>query len=988
MQSLRAAANSRSRNIILVASFLVLVVILIVVGYRQWNARSGPIPLSDVQRAWLRERGLLRIAGRSGEPPFAFLDESGAYVGYEVDLAESLGPVLGIGIEVAPMTREEGLLAMQNGEVDATIGMVPDAQSSETYSFSEPYLSSPIGIFVRSDTFDVTSLEDLQDRQLAVGAWTAAERLLTESRDISSVRVQSVEQGFESLVSGQVSALVADEVVGLRAARTMGLQDEIKVVGLASEVLNYSFAVPKGNDRLLSILNYALVSADAVGLKRQVERAWFGTAVGASQASGGSSMLTIGLVIVVIGLSLGNAIYLLLRMRRGKSQDATTLRESRDKYEKLVDGTDEAVFSISGDRSLLEINNRLEAMTGYRKDELLRMSLDDLVPPSQRPMVSQCMERALGEGFGTLNDISLLDRYGDAVPVQLSAHLVSAEGRSIVQCIARDVRERKRMHRQVLRRSEDLSTISAIANMVSHLPDLEQVLEKVLAEVLELTEMESGVIYVRGGDDGEMVPVVKEGLTTEVMSEIGWPVGPRKLVDEVVEAGQLLMSAVSVHGARPDTSSARGDGVRTQLGVPLTSKDRVHGVMNLYGREPRRFTDEDTALLTAIGNQIGVSIENAQLFHQLQRSVSDMAAVRRFSDSILQNMTNGLVVIDRAGKIRLVNRAGERMLGRKEDEVMGSSVEELLGSGADMVRDSLERALVYSGEEIVVRRSGAESIPLGISVSPLRDDGGKLNGVVVMLSDLRETKALEEERRRLDRLAFLGEISAVMAHEIRNPLAGIGAGIQHMLTKLDQADEKRGAMERVLKESERVNRIIEDILLISRPPRLNLGPCDVTQVIDEALSAWEEKASTQGIEMRKSYAAGLPLVRGDRTRLHQALSNLISNAIEAMPDGGELSVAVTGPELGALASSVEGSGRAGEGGYAEIAISDTGIGIRQEDQGKIFEPFYTTKARGTGLGLAITGRIINEHGGDVEVESEEGVGTRFIVRLPLARRGE
>jgi len=275
----------------------------------------------------------------------------------------------------------------------------------------------------------------------------------------------------------------------------------------------------------------------------------------------------------------------------------------------------------------------------------------------------------------------------------------------------------------------------------------------------------------------------------------------------------------------------------------------------------------------------------------------------------------------------------------------------------------------------VVKRGGGESMPLGMSVSPLRDDTGKLNGVVAMLSDLREAKALEEERRRLDRLAFLGEISAVMAHEIRNPLSGMGAGIQHLLTKLEEGDEKREAMGRILKESERINRIIEDILLISRPPRLNLAPCDISEVIEEVVSHWEEKASGQRVEISKYYASDLPLVRGDRMRLHQAFSNLILNGIEAMPEGGELRIAVTGP------------GRGEEDGQVEVEIRDRGVGIREEEIGRIFEPFYTTKARGTGLGLAITRRIVNEHGGEVRLESEEGVGTRFIVRLPLARRG-
>jgi len=190
-----------------------------------------------------------------------------------------------------------------------------------------------------------------------------------------------------------------------------------------------------------------------------------------------------------------------------------------------------------------------------------------------------------------------------------------------------------------------------------------------------------------------------------------------------------------------------------------------------------------------------------------------------------------------------------------------------------------------------------------------------------------------------------------------------------------------------LKEGERVNRIIEDILLISRPPHLKLAPCDISEVIDEVISSWEEKARGQGVEIKRYYASELPMVRGDKMRLHQALSNLVLNGIEAMRDGGELSIAVTGPGAGGVSGDGEGLALGDDGGYVEVEIRDTGIGIKEEEIERIFEPFYTTKARGTGLGLAITRRIINEHGGEAEVESEAGVGTRFVVRLPLGRRG-
>jgi len=208
----------------------------------------------------------------------------------------------------------------------------------------------------------------------------------------------------------------------------------------------------------------------------------------------------------------------------------------------------------------------------------------------------------------------------------------------------------------------------------------------------------------------------------------------------------------------------------------------------------------------------------------------------------------------------------------------------------------------------------------------------------------------------------------------------MAAGIQHMLTKFEEGDEKHQALERIQREGERVNRIIEDILLISRPPHLNLAPCDISEAVEEVVRQYEESARGQGIEIRKYYASELPPVNGDRLRLRQALSNLLKEVIATMPSGGELRIAVTGP------GRVESVGR-GDGECVEVEIWNNVVAIKEEEIGRIFDPFYTTKARGTGLGLAITRRIINEHGGEIGVESKEGEGTRFIVRLPLARRG-
>ncbi|MBI3287873.1 MAG: sensor histidine kinase, partial [Chloroflexi bacterium] len=208
----------------------------------------------------------------------------------------------------------------------------------------------------------------------------------------------------------------------------------------------------------------------------------------------------------------------------------------------------------------------------------------------------------------------------------------------------------------------------------------------------------------------------------------------------------------------------------------------------------------------------------------------------------------------------------------------------------------------------------------------------------------------------------------VVAHEIRNPLAGIGAGLQHMLGKLRSGDELYEDAQRILQESERVDRILEDVLSAGRPLRLNLAPCDLVALLDEALQQRRALLGAQGIGLTRRFSRTRMSLRGDALRLRDAFDRLILNAVEAMPEGGSLEVSLQD-----------------SGAEALIAIQDSGPGLSPSEAGaRLFEPFYSTKAGRAGLGLAIARRIVEAHGGAIEAQSVLGQGSTFRVRLPLA----
>jgi two-component system sensor histidine kinase PilS (NtrC family) len=260
-----------------------------------------------------------------------------------------------------------------------------------------------------------------------------------------------------------------------------------------------------------------------------------------------------------------------------------------------------------------------------------------------------------------------------------------------------------------------------------------------------------------------------------------------------------------------------------------------------------------------------------------------------------------------------------------------------------------------------------------MTVSPLHEQGEQ-DGLVGVFKDLTQIRDMEEEMRRKEWLANLGEMSAGMAHEIRNPLGAL-AGAMQMLRKEAAADETdRRLMDIAIREATRLDTIITEFLQYARPPALNLAEHDMNKILAETLHLVQHEARTRKkIAIVTSLAHGSLVAQVDQDQIRQVFWNLATNAFDAMPEGGQLTI-TTGSRH------IDVGGRKGD--VIEIAFQDTGEGIAQDDLGKIFLPFFTTKKEGSGLGLAAVHRIVDLHGGWIKVESRPQQGTRFVVCLP------
>jgi two-component system sensor histidine kinase HydH len=257
-------------------------------------------------------------------------------------------------------------------------------------------------------------------------------------------------------------------------------------------------------------------------------------------------------------------------------------------------------------------------------------------------------------------------------------------------------------------------------------------------------------------------------------------------------------------------------------------------------------------------------------------------------------------------------------------------------------------------------------VPLSISASRIVSDAGHFVGHILILRDLREVKRLQDEIRQKEKLAALGSLSAGVAHEIRNPLSSIKGLASYFGDKFEPGSSDREAAEVMVREVERLNRVVSELLDFARPSELSRRQTDIVDVLNHSVRLVQQDAGLHHIEIRLSTADDLPPLFLDPDRFSQCLLNLYLNAIEAMTNGGVLTVEA------AIAP----------GGGLRITVTDTGPGIPEKYRSKIFDPYFTTKTTGTGLGLAIVYKIIEAHGGSISIESAPGGGTRFTVFLP------
>ncbi len=369
---------------------------------------------------------------------------------------------------------------------------------------------------------------------------------------------------------------------------------------------------------------------------------------------------------------------------------------------------------------------------------------------------------------------------------------------------------------------------------------------------------------------------------------------------------------------------------------------------------------------------------------ELESASSELKKAQMATDDILQHLHSGVITIDTSGMIIYFNRMAEDILGYKASEIRGYNCLQVFNERMPELGEKLMRVLkskqIEIRKELSIKNKEGKKIPIGISTSILGNEKMGLRGVIVIFQDLTEVKQLEEEIRTKDKLAAVGELSAGIAHEIRNPLASISGSVEVLKQELKLSGENKKLLDLIIKESSRLNQILTEFLNFAKIKHSKLMQVELNKIMDEVIEvvkkqpAWKPKISiSKEIDNYPLYASG------DENQIKQLLLNLAVNALEAMESGGG-KLTFSNKSL----EEIEGFYFYGEeepkhADWIPIAVIDQGKGMTEEEIEKMFLPFYSTKKNGTGLGLAIVQRLVDSLNAKLECKSRQKEGTAFVI---------
>lgn len=514
-----------------------------------------------------------------------------------------------------------------------------------------------------------------------------------------------------------------------------------------------------------------------------------------------------------------------------------------------------------------------------------------------------------------------------------------------------------------------LSHVYRISTLLTEPATVDKVIESIMQTVRQDFNFNRCSVYLLNKIDHKLECKYITGFSPELESfvkERPFNITKHDCIEtRVVKAGEPVLvknfnTAPNVTDLDRKVTSRMGRGCT--LYVPLKIKGDVIGILGVDKKrgEPE-INEKEFESLSILANYASIIIENSKL-------LQDLTNEKKFSENVLNSSINGILTVDVTGRITSLNPAVEKMVGVHKEDMIQRFIWDIFS-----MPDSVEIAKKVVFDQVNIKGlefTKQNGTILNVNTSNIMNEADNLIGFMFLIQDITSERKRDEYLQRVNRLISLGELAAGVAHEIRNPLTGIGVVLDILSNKkLSQRD--LALINEANGEIERLENLISDLLTFARPKEFNFELADIRAIINSIYFLLNEQCNHLGIKLLVNISEDIEDLYLDQERIRQGLLNIMINAIRAMPKGGKLII---------NASNL--INESGKTSHIMITLRDTGIGIANENKGRIFDPFFTTNNEGTGLGLSITHSIIKEHSGTISVDSEEGKGTKFTVILP------
>ncbi|MBI2843361.1 MAG: GAF domain-containing protein [Armatimonadetes bacterium] len=527
------------------------------------------------------------------------------------------------------------------------------------------------------------------------------------------------------------------------------------------------------------------------------------------------------------------------------------------------------------------------------------------------------------------------------------------------------IRYEQRAGQQVL----DLSTLYEFSRRISSSSSLEEALDAILGIVTGLVDCDGAAIYAIDHERQAMVATAARSGSGPAEKPPEESLAGSSVMAWTVRERKAVVSPDIGSDPRFVPASFSSGQARSLMSIPLMVQDEAVGVLCVYSASPNLYSEDDLRVLSIIASQ------SAAIYKELEA----LAALTSYTDNVLSSIAAGVVTLDIDGIVLTWNHAAESITGLSASQVTGlnykhvvkslSTAEADKSTTIEIVENVRSTGKLYQGYKLCYHLPDGDVAYLNLSASVLSNNAGEPLGVVIIFEDITKDIKMEDEFRRMGELAAVGQLAATIAHELRNPLSSIKGAAQFLQKEYEDHPSIVEFLDIIIEEVNGLSKLTTEFLEFARPMELDLQPVNINEVVRKTLQFMSPNIGESGVVVKEDLAADLPVIEADEKQIEQVLRNLILNGLQAMPEGGILTVRT----------------RPLPGRAVEMCVVDTGVGIPESQVCRIFVPFFTTKTKGTGLGLPVVQKTVENHGGHVEVSSIVGEGTVFKVTLPVER---